>query len=169
MQSKTNIFKHQAYLKFLNKKELLVQDALSCISILLRDSFCKAYQLESRILICHALRMSFEELILSQKVLKKEERKVLKNLLLRRVIKEPISYITQKKEFFSLEFFVNKKVLIPRNDTESLIDAVLNNTNHDIVGNILELGVGSGCIIISLLKWLKNSTAVGVDICKKAL
>ncbi len=88
-------------------------------------------------------------------------------LCIRRKNHEPIAYIIGKKEFYSREFIVNTNVLIPRSDSEVLIDAVLKE-NYD-KPKILELGVGSGCLLLTLLSEIKGSSGVGVDISNDAL
>ena len=81
----------------------------------------------------------------------------------------PIDKILGKKSFYKLDFEVNCDVLSPRYDTEILIEETVNLFNKNDSINILELGTGSGCIIISLLDEYKNAKAVGVDISDKAL
>ena len=83
-----------------------------------------------------------------------------------RAEKIPLQHITGTQEFMGLEFIVNKDVLIPRQDTETLVEEVLKESNNR---SILDMCTGSGCIIISLEKLGKPSRAVGVDISDKAL
>jgi release factor glutamine methyltransferase len=88
----------------------------------------------------------------------------------RRARREPVSYIIGKREFFGEDFFVSADVLDPRPDSESLIELVLEilpDKNQEL--KILELGVGSGCLIITLLKNYKMAQGFGVDISKKAV
>jgi len=79
----------------------------------------------------------------------------------------PLQHITGVQEFMGLTFHVNEHVLIPRQDTEVLVESVLNIMRPGM--NILDMCTGSGCILISLLKLGANSTGVGVDISKEAL
>lgn len=81
----------------------------------------------------------------------------------------PVDKILGKKSFYKLEFEVNQDVLSPRYDTEILIDEAITLFNPDEKIDILELGTGSGCIVISLLNEYKNARAVGIDISEKAL
>lgn len=81
----------------------------------------------------------------------------------------PVDKILGKKSFYKLEFEVNQDVLSPRYDTEILIDEAIKLFNPDEKIDILELGTGSGCIVISLLNEYKNARAVGIDISEKAL
>ena len=90
-------------------------------------------------------------------------------LILRRGLsKEPLAYIFNKKEFWSNNLNVNKNVLIPRPETEILVDN-LSKCFKNQKPFILDVGTGSGCIIISLLQELKESKAIAIDISKKAL
>jgi release factor glutamine methyltransferase len=92
-----------------------------------------------------------------------------KNLIIRRALrKEPVAYLVNKKEFWSMNFNVSKDVLIPRPETEILVEKVAKYfKGRDPF--ILDIGTGSGCIIISLLQELKNSKGVAIDISNKAL
>lgn len=86
----------------------------------------------------------------------------------RRCSGEPLQYITGVQEFMSLEFIVNPDVLIPRQDTETLVEHVLAKLSGKTV-SILDIGTGSGCIPISLVHYNKNSVARGIDISERAL
>ena len=88
----------------------------------------------------------------------------------RRVKGEPISKIFNKKEFWSLNFFVNNNVLDPRPETEFIVETVINHyKNNKKKLAICDIGTGSGCLIISLLKQYKNSIGVGIDISNQAI
>lgn len=80
----------------------------------------------------------------------------------------PIQYITNNQEFMKLNFFVNQNVLIPRSDTEILVEEVINTYKNEYV-KILDMCTGSGCIAISLKKYMQNSEVYGIDISKEAL
>ena len=91
-------------------------------------------------------------------------------LLKRRLKKEPIANIINKKDFWDYEFYVDKNVLTPRPDSETLIEAVIDNyKNKNKKLKFLDLGTGSGCLILTLLKIYKNSFGIGIDINKKSL
>jgi release factor glutamine methyltransferase len=81
----------------------------------------------------------------------------------------PIAYLTHKKFFWNSEFYITNDTLIPRPDTELVIENVLSLTKQKNKINILDIGVGSGCIIISILKERKNFKGTGIDISKKCL
>ena len=82
---------------------------------------------------------------------------------------KPIAYLTNKKYFWNSEFFVTNDTLIPRPDTELIVENVLNLTKQKNKINILDIGIGSGCILLSILKEKKNFYGTGVDISKNCL
>ncbi|MDZ5761916.1 Release factor glutamine methyltransferase [Candidatus Cyrtobacter comes] len=90
--------------------------------------------------------------------------------LRKRLLNEPLSYITSSREFWSMEFYVDKNTLIPRHETEVIIEAFID-IFPDKLSNlkILDLGTGSGCIMLSILATYSNSIGTGVDLCEKAL
>ena len=81
----------------------------------------------------------------------------------RRTKNEPLQYITESCEFYGREFFVDKRVLIPRPETERLIDEAIKSIKHVRSPNIFDIGTGSGCIAITLAKEIKNSNVKGID------
>jgi len=128
-----------------------------------------SHRLDSEILLSTVLRMSREKILtnLCQKIKQLEINKF-KNFITRRSIREPIAYITKEKEFWSKTFEVNKSTLIPRPETEIIIE-LLSKKFKDKKINILDIGTGSGCILISLLYELKYSKGTGIDISNKSL
>ena len=92
------------------------------------------------------------------------------NLIKRRIKEEPVAYLIKEKEFYNNKFIISKDVLIPRADSETLIDAVKDTfRNKDKYLNILDMGTGSGCLLLSLLKLYNNAKGIGIDINNKAL
>jgi len=130
----------------------------------------KTYQLDSQILISEALKENKKNILLNLK-----KKIPLKNLnyfdylVEQRIKKKPIAYILQKKEFWKYEFYVNQDVLIPRPDTEVIVEQALELTKNKSNINVLEIGVGSGCLIISILKERKKFNGIGIDISGKSL
>ena len=94
---------------------------------------------------------------------------LLENSLERIQKEEPIQYILGKTEFYGLPFIVNKHTLIPRPETEELVEWILNEVNSTQKLNILDIGTGSGCIPISLAKHLPNATISAIDVSTNAL
>ena len=92
-----------------------------------------------------------------------------KAVLRRRAAHEPFQYIVGRQEFYGLEFYVTPDVLIPRPETEILVEAAINEFQDDENCKFLEVGVGSGCISVSILANLPNATALGGDVSYKAL
>lgn len=82
---------------------------------------------------------------------------------------EPIQYVLGETEFYGLSFFVNPSVLIPRPETEELVDLIINDTPTEEKYTVLDIGTGSGCIAISLAKKLKNTQVTAFDISQEAL
>lgn len=136
----------------------------------LKKAGVASYELDSLVLICYALSFSKEKVIFNPEIILDE--KQLEDffaLIARRKNGEPVSHLIGKREFYGVDFVVNKNVLDPRPDSESLIELVLEFAKKDDELQLLELGVGSGCLVISLLLLFKNSTAIGVDISNLAL
>lgn len=127
-------------------------------------------KLDSLILLCHALSFSKEQVVFNPDMeLNPDQEDRFLALIDRRANFEPISHIIGKREFFGADFIVNHNVLDPRPDTESLIELILNNIVRDKEMRILELGVGSGCIAITLLHHYEFANVVAVDISQEAL
>ena len=90
-------------------------------------------------------------------------------LIKKRSIGTPVSYLTGKKNFWNNEFKINKNVLIPRPDTELIIQEALKLTKNKNKLRVLDIGTGSGCLILTILKEKKNFSGIGIDISKKCL
>jgi release factor glutamine methyltransferase len=128
--------------------------------------------LEVNILLSYILKLDTNKLILnSEKTLTRTQIQKFEHLINRRLNGEPISHLTGKKAFWDFEFAVDRNTLEPRPDSETLIEAVLkiykNSTEKNL--SILDLGTGSGCLILTLLKLFPNATGLGIDISSKAL
>lgn len=150
---------------------------MQSISNVLRDAVItlKHYgvsipDLDSKILLAHYLNVSKEYLIINNDMqLSAEQLKEYSKLINRRGLGEPTSKITQKREFYGREFSVNNYVLDPRPDSELIIDVVKQNFSKDQDIKILDLGTGSGCLIITLLLEFENSRGLGLDISEMAI
>ena len=126
---------------------------------------------EAKLLIKNILKVSDEDLIFeSEFFLSETQFKTFQSFLERRKKSEPIAYILNKKEFWKDSFYVNSSTLIPRPDSEIIIETVLNLIpNKDEKLKFADLGTGSGCLIISLLKEYKYSEGVGIDNSEEAI
>ena len=127
-------------------------------------------QLDSEILLSNSIKRDKKHIILNPKeLLNSEQLEKFKSLIERRKKGEPIAYLINKKEFWKDEFFVNKDVLIPRPDTELIIEQVLKIYSKDVQLQVLDIGTGSGCILLSILKERPNFYGTGIDISKKSI
>ena len=127
-------------------------------------------QLDSEILLSDSIKRDKKHIILNPKeILNSEQLVKFKSLIERRKKGEPIAYLINKKEFWKDEFFVNKNVLIPRPDSELIIEQVLKIYSKDVQLQVLDIGTGSGCILLSILKERSNFYGTGIDISKKSI
>lgn len=154
-------------------RNLLLSTAFTGITNQLKQhSFIINPYEEARMLISYVAKLNLEDFFIKSNEISLciEQQLMLNHLVDRRERGEPIAYIINNKEFFSRDFYVDKRVLIPRPETEILVEAVLSDykkVEHPL--SILELGVGSGCITITLLSLMPNAKAVVVDISQDAL
>ena len=150
---------------------MLVNEAIAFAEQELKRSNNLNSRLDSEILVSHLINIPRESIYSKLKEnLPSNKTEELQKLVSRRVKKEPIAYILNNKEFWSTNFYVDRSVLIPRPETEVLIDLILsqiNNKNNYL--NILDIGTGSGCILVSLLKELTKAKGIGVDKSSKAI
>lgn len=118
--------------------------------------------LDIELLIAHSLGKPREFVLAHpEKTITEKQEAVIKKLIGRRISKEPIAYITGHKEFYGLDFIINKHTLIPRPETELLVDLVIRETrtgNQELC--IIDIGTGSGNIIISIVEELRNNRVV---------
>ncbi len=98
-----------------------------------------------------------------------EEEKRFKDFLIRRASREPFQYIVGKQEFYGLDFATTKDVLIPRPETELIVETAIEILRAKRNLNFCEVGIGSGCIAVSILHKIKTARAIGLDISPKAL
>ncbi len=127
-------------------------------------------RLDSEILLSNSIKRDKRYIILNPKeLLSLKQSNRFKDLIERRKKGEPIAYLINKKEFWKDEFFVNKDVLIPRPDTELIIEQVLKIYSKEVQLQALDIGTGSGCILLSILKERPNFYGTGIDISKKSI
>lgn len=136
----------------------------------LRGAGLEGADVDVRILLAHAENCTHVDLIIranddvSPPILA-----LFNSYIARRIAHEPVAYITNKKEFWSLDFMVNDHVLIPRPETEGLVGRALEMIAGVKTPNIIDIGTGSGAVLISLLTERENATGTGVDISGEAL
>ena len=147
-----------------------IQTLLNQASKTLKQLSNTSSKLDSEILLSKIIKKNRKYLILnSNEELKKENIKSFDYLVKRRKKGEPIAYLINKKEFWKQNFYINQNVLIPRPDTETLVEETLKLFNVNSKLNMLDIGTGSGCILLSILKERRNFFGTGIDISKKAI
>ena len=146
-----------------------ILELINSASKLLKDNNIQSNKLDSELLLSKVLKKRREELLLKlDESVSKHSITQFEKLIYRRSLKEPIAYILKHKEFWSKNFLVNNNTLIPRPETELMVEKI-----QKIFKNkdpfILDVGTGSGCILLSLLSEFKNSNGIGIDISKQAI
>ena len=136
----------------------------------LKDSFINNPYLDSEILMAKAIEKDRKYILLnSKRCLEAESLNSFQKLIKKRSAGKPIAYLVNKKFFWNSEFIVSNDTLIPRPDTELIIEKVLKLTAYKKKLNLLEIGIGSGCVILSILKERKSFYGTGIDISKSCL
>ena len=147
-----------------------IQSAIIEGTNILKDKSINSAKLDSEILLASVIDKDRKYLILNNdQNIKEKNLKHFQKLIKKRSFREPIAYLTNKKHFWNYKFFVTKDTLIPRPDTELIVEQILKLTKFKTKMKILDIGVGSGCILLTVLKERKNFYGVGVDISKKCL
>ena len=137
---------------------------------ILKSKSINSAKLDSEILLAKAIGQDRKYIILNNdQNLKEENLKYFKKLINKRSLRRPIAHLTNKKYFWKYEFFVTKDTLIPRPDTEVVVEQILKLTIYKNKISILDIGVGSGCILLSILKERNNFYGTGLDISKNCL
>jgi len=147
----------------------VLEKILSSATGRLRAAGLESARLEARLLLAHAMGIAQEDLI-AGRTLDAGATKRFEAMLARREKREPLAYILGKREFWSLDFAVGPGVLIPRPESETLIEAALGDFPDSAAPlRVLDIGTGSGCLLIAFLKERPQATGVGVDISPEAL
>ena len=148
---------------------MILEKVIKQASKTLKNHNIHSHELDAQLILSDIMKVKRESLIInneaavSKKIMKKY------NIAIeRRIKREPVAYITGKKEFWSENFAVNHATLVPRPETELLIYKVINFFKNKRI-NILDIGTGSGCILLSILKELNFSRGTGIDISSKAI
>ena len=136
----------------------------------LKKKFIPSSELDSEILMAKSINKDKKYILLnSNHILRNKELNNFYTLINQRALGYPVAYLTNKKFFWNSEFFVSNDTLIPRPDTELVVENILNLTKQKNKIKILDIGVGSGCILLSILKERKSFYGTGIDISKKCL
>ena len=147
-----------------------ILNAINYANQQLKEKGIETYQLDTQILMSEAIKEKKENILLNLgDEIKIEDYNFFIDLINQRLNKKPIAYLIGRKSFWKYDFKVTNDVLIPRPDTEVIIDQVIKLTKNKSKLNVLDIGVGSGCIILTILKEKKNFRGTGIDISKKNL
>jgi release factor glutamine methyltransferase len=148
---------------------MTVLDLLNTGSKILKINKVQTHQLDAEIILASLLKKKREHIIVNSE--EKVSNSTINNfnkLINRRSAREPLAYILKEKEFWSKSFFVNKNTLIPRPETELLCDIIIKKIKNE-TSYILDIGTGSGCILLSILSEIKKAKGIGIDVSKKAI
>ena len=136
----------------------------------LKNKIISNSKLDSEILMAKTINKDRKYILLnSEALISKNDLNSFYKLIHLRSLGNPVAYLTNKKNFWNSEFFVTKHTLIPRPDTELIIENALKFTKQKNKISILDIGVGSGCILLSILKERKNFYGTGIDVSEKCL
>ncbi len=148
---------------------MIISELINLGSRTLKRENISTHLLDSELILSRILNKKRENLLVSDE--KKVTLQLIKNfnkLIKRRIKKEPLAYIFNKKEFWSKSFLVDRGILIPRPETELLVEKILKDFRKKNPF-ILDIGTGSGCILLTLLSEMKKSRGIGIDISNKAI
>ncbi|BBH54336.1 peptide chain release factor N(5)-glutamine methyltransferase [Fluviispira sanaruensis] len=154
------------------KKEKLwtIREILNWTSKHFHEKKIETPLLDAQLLLCKVLNLSKVQLYIEMdKPLNETEKRDYRALVKRRLNGEPVAYILNEKYWHNLKLYVDKRVLIPRPETESMLDFVLQNKKNCDLKYILDLCTGSGCLAIALAKAFPTTIVIGVDISTEAL
>jgi len=147
-----------------------IKNTLNCGLEILGNFNINSSILDSELLLAKAIKKDRQYVILNSKEnINKNSLNIFFDLIKRRKKGEPIAYLTNNKEFWNEIFYIDKNVLIPRPDTEIIIEQLLKISLKRSQLQVLDIGVGSGCILLSLLKERPNFYGTGIDICKNSI
>ncbi len=147
-----------------------IQTAIEDGERILKKNNIKTFRIDAEILMSTSIKKDRKYIFLNlNNKLCEESIKIFKKNIQKRSTGKPIAYIVGEKDFWKYSFKVREGVLIPRPDTELLIEEVLKLTKNKSNLNLLEIGIGSGCVLLSILKEKKNFYGTGVDLSKKCV
>ncbi len=147
-----------------------IKTALFQATDILKNNLIQSASLDSEILLAKALNKDRKFILLNPtNIMNKKELNIFKKLIIKRSLRKPVAYLTNTKFFWNSEFKITEDTLIPRPDTEIVVDAILKLTKYKNKLSILDIGVGSGCILLSILRERKDYKGIGIDISKNCL
>ncbi len=147
-----------------------IQSAIINGAKTLKNKFICTPYLDSELLMTKVINKDRKYILLnSNKNLNTEDLNYFNKLIEERSFGKPVAHLTNKKFFWNSEFFVTNNSLIPRPDTEIIIENVLKFTKYKRILNVLDIGIGSGCILLSILKEKKFSYGTGIDVSQNCL
>ena len=147
-----------------------IDKAINEATQVLRKNNIMSSKLDSEILMSKVINKDRNFIFLNlNQVIEKKSLDYFRNLVKKRSCGKPIAQLTGKKDFWKYEFQVNNKVLIPRPDTEIIIEEVLRITKNKFKLKVLDIGVGSGCIILSILKEKRDFYGIGIDVSQNCI
>lgn len=148
-----------------------LREALSFGSKLLKKAGISTYQLDSEVLLAFILNIERSALFAhGERTVTSKEAAAYKTIIKRRCARKPVAYLTKQKEFFGRNFVISPAVLIPRPDTEILVQCVLDYVSaYPECKAILDIGTGSGCIAVSIASAIPNVIITATDISERSL
>ena len=148
---------------------MTLEKTIGQASKILKNHNIHSHELDAELILSDIMKVKKEFFITNNEVSISEKIMEKYNIAIKRRIKrDPVAYITGKKEFWSEDFIVNYSTLVPRPETELLIYKIISFFKNKKI-NILDIGTGSGCILLSILKELDYSRGTGIDISAKAI
>ena len=148
---------------------MILENTIKQASQLLKNKNIISHELDAQVILSDIMGVTRDFFITNSHIkVSKNTIKKFNYAIRRRIKREPVAYIIGKKEFWSQDFVVNQTTLVPRPETELLIYKVIDFFKNKRI-NILDIGTGSGCILLSILKELVHSRGIGIDISTKAI
>ena len=148
---------------------MILEKTIKQASQLLKNKNIISHELDAQVILSDIMGVTRDFFITNSHIkVSKNTIKKFNHAIRRRIKREPVAYIIGKKEFWSQDFAVNQTTLVPRPETELLIYKVIDFFKNKRI-NILDIGTGSGCILLSILKELVHSRGVGIDVSAKAI